>query len=59
MKIMYVGDEAAVVIADGTVFPKGEVVDIDGDLARSLLEQDTFSRPPRQKHDKDDEPEEG
>jgi len=56
MKIMYVGDEAAVVVGDGIVFPNGEVVDVDGDLARSLLEQPTFARPPRQKHE-DPEPE--
>lgn len=54
MKIVYVGDEASVVVGDGVVFAKGETVDIDGDLARSLLEQGTFARPPRQKHDKDD-----
>lgn len=56
MKIMYVGDEASVVVGDGIVFPNGEVVDVDGDLARSLLEQSTFARPPRQKHE-DPEPE--
>jgi hypothetical protein len=46
MNIVYVGPDAGGVSlpSQGIHFPHGEAVDVDADLAESLLEQDTFAR---------------
>lgn len=46
MKIRYVGPHHEVHVPNGPVFPRDVDVDVDASLARSLLEQDTFTRKP-------------
>lgn len=43
--IQYVGPAEAVTLGDGTVFERRKPVEVDAEVAKSLLEQDVFERP--------------
>lgn len=56
-RVVYVGKSDAVQLADGTECRRGDVVEVDDDLAAGLLEQSSWRAAPKPKPNKPAEPE--